>query len=93
MQQEENKSVLVTTAHRGVFWGRLEWLSGDGKTAILVGARNAIRWATTQGFLELAQVGPNKASKVGATAPRIRLHEVTSVTDCTDLATKAWESA
>lgn len=87
------KSVLVTTSHRGVFWGRLESATDKGRTVVLSGARNAIYWATSKGFLELAQVGPNKSSKVGMTAQRITLHDVTSVTECTDDATKAWESA
>ena len=85
-------SVLVTTSHRGVFWGYLEETSKDGRTVTLTGARNAIYWATSKGFLELAQVGPNKASKVGSVAPRITLYDVTSLTECTPEATKAWES-
>lgn len=84
------KSVLVTTSHRGVFWGYME--SEDFKTVTLSGARNAIYWATTKGFLELASVGPNSKSKVGARADRIVLHDVTSVTECSEAATKAWES-
>lgn len=90
---EQQASVLVTTSHRGVFWGRVESTRDNGRTIVLTGARNAIYWATSKGFLELAQIGPNKSSKVGATAPRITLHDVTSVTECTDEATKAWESA
>lgn len=84
------KHVLVTTQHRGVFAGRLD--SEDGKTVVLTDARCAIFWATTGGFLELAQKGPNRRSKVGDKAPRIKLHDVTSVTDCSEVATAAWES-
>lgn len=90
--ESKKASVLITTAHRGVFWGYLESTTEKGRTVVLTGARNAIYWATSKGFLELAQVGPNKASRVGATAPRITLYEVTSVTECTPEATKAWES-
>lgn len=89
---DESPSVLITTSHRGVFWGRLESIRDNGRTVVLTGARNAILWATTAGFLELAQVGPNKNSKVGAVAPRITLYDVTSLAECTEAATKAWES-
>lgn len=91
--KKKTASVLVTTAHRGMFWGYMESTTDKGRTVVLTGARNAIYWATTKGFLELALVGPNAKSKVGATAPRITLHDVTSVTECTETAAKAWESA
>ena len=87
------KSVLVTTSHRGVFWGQLESTSDAGRTVTLTRARNAIRWATQNGFLELASDGPNSNSKIGAIAPRIVLYDVTSITECTDAATQAWELA
>lgn len=92
-KKRESKPVVVTTQHRGVFWGTLEATSPDGRTITLTGARNAIYWATTKGFIELAQVGPNAKSKIGAVATRIVLHDVTSLTDCTAEATAAWERA
>lgn len=92
-KKKESKSVLVTTQHRGVFWGALEATSPDGRTITLTGARNAIYWATSKGFIELAQVGPNSRSKVGAVATRVVLHDVTSLTECTAEANSAWERA
>jgi hypothetical protein len=89
----ESKSVLVTTKHRGVFWGRFESERNNGTTVVLTGARCAIKWATSKGFLELALIGPNKSSKIGSAAPRITLHDVTSVSECSDAATSAWELA
>lgn len=83
------KPVIITTQHRGVFFGHLE--SEKGRTVVLAGARNAILWNTKKGFVELADVGPNSGSRIGARAQRITLHDVTSVTECTDAATKAWE--
>lgn len=85
--------VLVTTAHRGVFAGYLEKSENDGKILTLTQARCATYWATTRGFLELAEVGPNANSKIGAPAPRIRLHDVTSEADCTAVAIEAWSKA
>lgn len=92
-KKTESKSVIITTSHRGVFWGRLEATSPDGRTVTLASARNAIYWATSKGFIELAQVGPNSKSKIGAVAPRIVLHDVTSVTECTEVANAAWMAA
>jgi len=86
------KSVIITTSHRGVFWGHLESTTDKGRTVVLTGARNAIYWGTTKGFLELAQVGPNSKSKIGMVAPRITLHDVTSVTECSDAATQSWRT-
>jgi len=85
------KTVLITTSHRGVFCGELESVEGD--KAILQNARCAIRFATTGGFLELAQTGPTSTSKIGAAAPRITLYDVTSISDCTEEAANAWKDA
>lgn len=88
----QKKPVIITTSHRGVFFGDLEVGTEENRTVTLTGARNAIFWATTRGFVELAQVGPNPKSKVGSVAPRIVLHDVTSVTDCTEAAAAAWRA-
>lgn len=83
--------VLVTTQHRGVFFGLLE--AKDGNTVTLTRARCAIRFGTTDGFLQLAKTGPTGDSKIGAEAPRIELFDVTSITDCTPSATERWHAA
>jgi hypothetical protein len=91
-KKKETKAVIITTQHRGVFFGDLEKGTEESRTVTLTGARNAIYWATTNGFIELAQVGPNSKSKVGSVAPRIVLHDVTSVTECTASAAAAWRA-
>ena len=83
--------VLITTKHRGVFFGQL--VAREGDLVTLENARCAIRWNTDGGFLELAEKGPNKGSKIGATAPRIELYDVTSISQCTDEAVAAWQRA
>ena len=85
--------VLVTTKHRGVFAGVLDAERDDGRTVVLTGCRCAIRFGTSGGFLELADKGPTPTSKIGSTAPRVTLYDVTSLTECSDAARKAWESA
>lgn len=86
------KAVLVTTNFRGVFFG---WLDTDeqpetDRTLVLHECRNAIYWTGAQGFLGLAAAGPEPQSRIGSVAPRVLLHEVTSVTDCTPAATEKW---
>ena len=88
---QQKKAVLVTTVHRGVFFGYTK--DDSQKTIVLTGARCAIRWNTTGGFLELAEKGPNSGSKIGSLAPLITLHDVTSCTDVTPAAVEAWEKA
>jgi hypothetical protein len=85
--------VLVTTKHRGVFFGFVDPDQKAERTLTLEKARCAIRFGTKDGFLELAKTGPTANSRVGAEAPSVLLHDITSVTDCTEAATKAWVAA
>lgn len=85
-----HEPVLVTTNFRGVFFG---WLSKKAdraaRTIELKNCRNVIYWSGTAGFLGLAANGPEKDSRIGATAPQVLLHEVTSVSAVSDAAAKA----
>lgn len=88
---ETEIAVLVTTAHRGVFFG----YTSDTQGAIikLRSARNCLYWpAENKGFLGLASMGPVKGARVGPAAD-IELRDITSVAQCTDAAVTAWESA
>ena len=60
----KERAVLVTTEHRGVFFGYTDDTSGD--IIKLRAARNCIYWPTEQkGFLGLASKGPLKGSRIG----------------------------
>lgn len=85
--------VLVTTEYRGVFFGRLERepdYEQDARRIILHGVRNVIRWTGERGFLGLATHGPEKGSRIGATAEEVQLHGINLVADCSDVAIKAF---
>lgn len=85
------RAVLVTTTHRGVFFGYAE--DTDGASIKLRGARNCIYWsADVKGFLGLAATGPTKSCKVGPAAD-IELRDITCVAECSTAATQAWEAA
>lgn len=84
--------VVVTTAHRGVFFGELS--SRDEATVILKGARNCLYWdSSVRGFIGLSTAGPSGKSRVGPACDEIELMNVTSISRCSDDAIKCWESA
>ena len=64
-----NRPVLVTTQHRGVFFGYEE--SRDGTSIVLKRARNCVRWSGTRGFVGLAADGPNDNCRIGPPAERL----------------------
>jgi hypothetical protein len=85
------RAVLVTTAHRGVFFGFAEDTSGS--TIKLKDARCAIYCsADCKGFMGLAERGPTDGCRIGAKAD-IELRDVTSVTECTPAAVGAWNAS
>ena len=89
--KNEELAVVVTTTHRGIFFGYTR--DYDGATIDLRAGRNCIYWPTeNKGFMGLAAMGPVKGAKVGPAAD-IQLRDITSVMKCTPEATAAWEGA
>ena len=86
--------VLVTTVHRGVFFGFAQSREAieSREKVWLTNARNCIRWeASVGGFLGLANVGPTDALVgVGKSVPELLLHDITAVAVCTESATAVW---
>jgi hypothetical protein len=86
----KERAVLVTTAHRGVFFGYAS--SIDGETITLRDARLCVYWsADCKGFMGLASTGPTAGCRIGPPAT-ITLRAITAVVECTPTAVKAWES-
>ena len=87
----KERAVMVTTAHRGVFFGYAK--ETGGKTIKLRAARCCVYWpAENKGFLGLANTGPLSGAKVGPAAD-LELRDITSVAECTPAAVKAWEKS
>ena len=87
----KERAVLVTTAHRGVFFGYAT--DTAGATIKMRAARNCIYWsAAVKGFLGLAYAGPSKSCKIGPVA-NIELRDITCVAECSPEANAAWENA
>jgi hypothetical protein len=85
------RAVLVTTTHRGVFFGYAT--DTAGATIRLRAARNCLYWSKdVKGFIGLASTGPIGQCRVGPAAD-IELRDITCVAECSDEAAKAWEAA
>ncbi len=85
------RPVLVTTAHKGVFFG---YATETGGTTIkLSRARLCVYWTTDlRGFMGLASHGPSANCKIGPAAD-IELRDITSVTEVSKEAVAKWEKA
>lgn len=83
--------VLVTTEHRGVFFGYTE--DPDADMLKLRRGRNCVYWSSdVKGFMGLASTGPTRSCRVGPPAD-ITLRNITSVVSVTPEAVERWESA
>lgn len=87
------KAILVTTAHRGVFFGYVPEETDLTQTILkLERARLCVFWSSEiRGFMGLSVTGPNKNCKIGPAAKSITLQSITSILECTDEAIKNWE--
>ena len=85
------RAVLVTTAHKGVFFGYAKETSGP--TIKLRSARLCVYWTTDlRGFMGLASDGPSKGCRIGPAAD-IELRDITSIVEVSEKAIAKWESA
>ena len=94
MAAKQQKPVLVTTSHRGVFFGYLNGSYKPGDAVIrLTRARNVVYWPIGQhGFLGLASDGPESGARIGPPAD-IELRDITCVAQCSPEAVAAFEKA
>jgi hypothetical protein len=86
------RPVLVTTAHRGVFFGYATDTSGP--TIRLTRCRNVLYWGqAVRGFLGLAVNGPDETCRVGPAAEATELRNITSVSEVSPEAIQRFEEA
>jgi hypothetical protein len=89
--EQAERAVLVTTIHRGVFFGYAT--NTDGDAIKLRAGRNCVSWPSeNRGFLGLANMGPVRGARVGPPAD-IEVRNITSVSEVTPAAVAAWEAA
>jgi hypothetical protein len=85
------RPVLVTTVHRGVFFGYAA--KTDSQTIKLRAARLCVYWtADLRGFMGLASAGPGAGCKIGPAAD-IEVRDITSVSEVSPEAVVKWEKA
>lgn len=85
------RAVLVTTAHRGVFFGYAT--KTDGPTITLERSRLVVYWsADVRGFMGLAATGPSATCRIGPAAD-VTLRDITCVVEVTPEAVVAFERA
>jgi hypothetical protein len=86
------QAVLVTTLHRGVFFGYVSGPVQENKSITIKDARNCIYWsADVKGFLGLASSGPTSGCRIGPKVPSLNLLDVTSVCEVVPEAAEKWE--
>lgn len=89
MAKKKERAVMVTTAHRGVFFGYAD--KTDGAQIRLRRARLCLYWsADCKGFMGLASAGPTKNCRIGPSAD-ITLRDITAVVEVDPVAVEAWE--
>lgn len=90
--RNDSRPVLVTTAHRGVFFG---YLMGEPSKAqvVLNRARNVTYWdAATRSFMGLAGQGPSPQCRISpAAGDSTTLYDITAVVGCTPEAVEKFE--
>ncbi len=93
MPTTKTRPVVITTEHRGVFFGNLNGDDLAAKTLTLLNAQMCVYWSSdVKGVLGLAATGPSRACRVTPAVPKIVLQGVTAVMDATPEAVKAWHS-
>jgi hypothetical protein len=89
--EQSERPVLVTTAHKGVFFGYASDTSGD--TIKLRAARLCVYWSSDiRGFMGLAATGPSSSCRIGP-AVDVEVRNVTSVSEVTAKAEEQWNKA
>lgn len=86
-------AVVVTTVHRGVFFGYMLLTDKDKEHIPLRAARLCYYWSNAMlGFMGLASIGPDKDCKIGKPNDII-LRNITSILPCSDNAITNWENS
>lgn len=92
MSESKTRPVVVTTAHRGVFFGYTAD-ADDAETIRLERARMCVYWpAANHGVLGLAERGPLSEARVSPAVQRITLRNITAVIAVTPEAAERWEA-
>ena len=85
------RAVIVTTTHRGVFFGYAT--DTDGPTIKLRAARMCVSWSSDMhGVMGLANPGPSRTCRIGPPVD-FEVRDITGVMEVTPGAVEKWEAA
>lgn len=85
--------VIITTEHRGVFFGYIDESKKKDTVITVRRARNVIYWtADVRGFMGLAALGPTSGCRIGPAVEEVELHKVTSLLKVSTEALVKWEA-
>ena len=92
-KKDRGQPVLVTTEHRGVFFGYLDGEPSKERVT-LTQCRNCVYWSVdVHGFVGLAAAGPSEQCRIGPPAQSLTLYDVTAVAEVSPDAVDRWEAA
>lgn len=90
MNKTKPLPILVTTAHKGVFFGY--GIPSTEKTIRITDAQMCVYWSSdVKGVVGLAANGPTSSCRIGPPAPAITLHDVTAVMEVSQQAELKWK--
>ncbi len=90
MDKQNKVAVVVTTEHRGVFFGY--GVVTTDSTIRLEQAQMCISWSSdVKGITGLAANGPTSGCRIGPAAPAITLQKVTSIMEVSPEAEAKWK--
>ncbi len=90
MKNSKPIPLIVTTEHRGVFFGYGQVTTE--KTVRLTEVQMCVYWSSDlKGILGLASTGPTKQCKIGPPAPAMTLQGITSIIEVSPEAEKQWK--
>lgn len=92
MASDKQVPLIVTTKHKGVFFGY--GTPSDAETIRIERVRMVVYWSSdVRGIVGLASTGPSNGCKIGLQAPAITLRDVTAVIEVSPEAAKKFEEA
>jgi hypothetical protein len=90
MKKTKLQALIVTTEHRGVFFGYGKPTTEP--TIRIEQAQMCVHWSSdVKGVTGLAANGPTKGCRIGPPAPAITLQKVTSVMEVSPAAEAKWK--
>ena len=91
--RQTKQPVIITTEHRGVFFGYMDPRTVNDPTIRIEKARMCVYWdRSMKGIVGLASDGPGDSCRISPAGPAITLRSITSVMEVAPAAVTRWEA-